>query len=124
MTRRQLIAWSAARDALDWLVIGQVPPFNWLLDIPILCMHLKFAGPPALIGLIELVPVVGMFPFFTTAALSYPEPEAAKEAAASTPSPALPAPKETDGRLAAPAAQEGEIVEGIEVGCDSRGGRP
>ena len=79
MTKKQLITWSIARDALDFVAIGQIPPFSWVLDVPLIIMHFSYAGSAALITLFELIPIVGLFPFFTVAAFSYPDNDEASE---------------------------------------------
>ena len=68
MTRQELIMASLVADILDILVIGQIPGLSWFIDIPIICMHVSFAGAAGLGTLIELVPVVGTLPLFTIAA--------------------------------------------------------
>jgi hypothetical protein len=71
MTKSQLITVSGVRDFLDFILIGQIPGLNWLLDLPVLIMHLKYAGPVALFTLLEAFPIVGFFPIWTIAAMSY-----------------------------------------------------
>lgn len=73
MTKRNLVTVSIFADALDVAVIGQIPGLSWFIDIPVILMHLLYAGPKALPTLLELVPVVGTIPLFTIAALSYPD---------------------------------------------------
>jgi hypothetical protein len=73
MTKKMLVAVSADADALDVVVIGQLPGLSWFIDAPVLAMHFMYAGPKALPTLLELVPVVGTIPLFTIAALSYPD---------------------------------------------------
>lgn len=83
MTKSQLIKWSIARDALNFIGIGQIPVLCWLLDLPILVMHFNYAGAAALFTLLETIPIIGFFPFFTVAALCYSnhdEPEMTEEA--------------------------------------------
>lgn len=75
MTRQQLIVASVIADVLDVFVIGQVPGLSWFIDIPIICMHVAFAGPKGFMTLIELVPVVGTLPLFTFAAFSHERKE-------------------------------------------------
>ncbi len=65
-----------ARDLLNIIGIGAIPPFSWLLDLPLLVMHFNYAGSKAAFTLLELIPVVGVFPFFTVAALNYPDHDA------------------------------------------------
>ena len=72
MTKSQLIAWSVARDVLDLTPIGHIPLIDQLLDMPIIAMHFKYAGPRAFAVLPELVPFVGVLPVFTIMALMYP----------------------------------------------------
>lgn len=73
MTKKTLIAISAARDLLDVALIGQVPGLNWALNVPVLYLHYRYAGLPALLTLLENVPGVATLPFFTAAAMSYPD---------------------------------------------------
>ena len=80
MTRKTLIYCSMARDLLNIVGIGAIPPLSWLLDLPLLVMHFNYAGPKAAFTLLELVPVVGVFPFFTVAAFNYPDRDAAPAA--------------------------------------------
>jgi uncharacterized membrane-anchored protein YitT (DUF2179 family) len=75
MTRTQLILVSAIRDALDFAIVGQIPGLNIALNIPVIIMHYRFAGPRALITLFENVPGVETLPCFTAAAISYPDPQ-------------------------------------------------
>jgi hypothetical protein len=72
MTKSHLIKWSVARDALNFMCIGQLPGLAWLLDLPLLIMHFNYAGPAAIFTILEMIPVVGFFPFFTVAAMLYP----------------------------------------------------
>jgi hypothetical protein len=74
MTKRQLIFWSLLRDVLDVVGIGQIPGLNWVLNVPLIIMHFHFAGMRAWLTLFENIPVVETLPFFTVAALSYPDP--------------------------------------------------
>lgn len=68
MTRQQLIIVSIVADVLDVIVLGQIPGLSWFIDIPVICMHLAFAGPKGWTTLTELIPVVGTLPIFTVAA--------------------------------------------------------
>ena len=79
MTRTQLVAISVIRDALDFVVIGQIPGLNWILNIPVIILHYRFAGPRALITLFENVPGIETLPCFTAAALAYPDPSTRQE---------------------------------------------
>jgi hypothetical protein len=81
MTKSQLIKWSGIRDFLDIIVIGQIPGINWLLDLPVLIMHLNYAGPVALFTLLEAIPGLGFLPIWTIAAMSYPNHDEACHAA-------------------------------------------
>jgi hypothetical protein len=75
LTKQQLIVFSVVADVLDVLVIGQVPGLSWFIDIPVILMHLAYAGSRGWTTLIELVPVVGTLPLFTIAAMSHPAKE-------------------------------------------------
>jgi hypothetical protein len=76
MTKKQLIKWSAGRDALNFIGIGQIPGLCWLLDLPLIIMHFNYAGPAAIFTLFETIPIIGFFPFFTVAAMMYPNHDA------------------------------------------------
>jgi hypothetical protein len=82
MTKAQLIKWSAARDALNFVGIGQLPGLCWLLDLPLIIMHFNYAGPSAIFTLLETIPIIGFFPFFTVAAMMYPNHDAPEVATA------------------------------------------
>lgn len=71
MTKKELIAASIVADVLDLFVIGQIPGMSWFVDIPVICMHVAFAGAAGLLTMFELVPVVGTIPLFTIAALAH-----------------------------------------------------
>jgi hypothetical protein len=69
MTRKTLLIASLIADLLDLLVIGQIPGLSYLIDGPLIAMHVAFAGPAGLATAFELVPIVGTIPIFTLAAL-------------------------------------------------------
>lgn len=69
MDRSQLIIFSLIGDVLDFLVIGQAPIISWVIDIPVVLMHVYFAGPKGFFTIVELIPVVGTLPVFTASAL-------------------------------------------------------
>jgi len=71
MTKKELIAASIAADVLDLIVVGQIPGLSWLIDIPVICMHVAFAGAAGLLTMFELIPVVGTIPLFTIAAFAH-----------------------------------------------------
>jgi len=71
MSRKTLLVTSLIADVLDILVIGQVPGLSWIIDLPLIVMHVAYAGPSGFSTLVELVPVVGTLPLFTLAALSH-----------------------------------------------------
>jgi uncharacterized membrane-anchored protein YitT (DUF2179 family) len=73
VTKTQLIAVSAIRDLLDFVVVGQIPGLNWILNLPVIWLHYRFAGPRALVTLFENVPGIETLPCFTVAAISYPD---------------------------------------------------
>jgi hypothetical protein len=79
MTKKTLITCSIIRDALNWLLVGQIPGVCQLLDVPLLIMHYKYAGPQASWTLLELIPMVGLIPIFTIAACNYPDPVGATQ---------------------------------------------
>jgi hypothetical protein len=73
ITRKQLIIASMIADALDLLMIGQIPVVGWFIQVPVLAMHVAYAGNVGWAMLLELVPVAGTLPMFTIAAMSYTE---------------------------------------------------
>lgn len=73
MTRKDLITASIIADVLDIFVIGQIPGLSWFVDIPVIIMHVSFAGSAGFSTLLELVPGVGTLPVFTIAAFSHSE---------------------------------------------------
>ena len=75
LTRKLLIIASLVADALDIAVVGQIPGLSYAIDLPIIAMHVAFAGPAGLATLLELVPMVGTVPMFTAAAMMYPDQE-------------------------------------------------
>ena|GEM_PF-5800494 len=71
MTKKQLLIASGIADSLDLIAVGQIPGLSWFVDIPVLLIHVAFAGPKGWITVLELVPLVGTIPIFTLAALQY-----------------------------------------------------
>ena len=71
MTKKQLVTASLIADALDMVLVGMIPGLSWLIDLPVVAMHVAYAGPVGLLTLFELVPVVGAIPIFTIAAMSH-----------------------------------------------------
>lgn len=68
MTKATLVQVSIVGD-----VLGFIPVVGWVLSIPLLILHFNYAGARALICLLEALPMVGMLPVFTGAALTYPD---------------------------------------------------
>jgi hypothetical protein len=71
VSRKTLLIVSLIADALDIMVVGQIPGLSWIIDLPVIAMHVAFAGPAGFSTLLELVPVVGTIPLFTLAALTH-----------------------------------------------------
>ena len=71
MTKGNLVKISMVADFLDFVVVGQIPVLSWVIDLPVIIMHVAYAGPAGLTTLIELVPFVGILPMFTLAAAYY-----------------------------------------------------
>lgn len=69
MSRTQLIVASLIADFLDLAVVGQIPFLSWIIDIPLIAMHVSFGGLHALYTILELAPGVGTLPIFTLAAI-------------------------------------------------------
>jgi hypothetical protein len=72
MKKADLVKLSMLADFLDIVVVGQIPVLSWVIDIPVIIMHVAYAGPTGLSTLLELIPVVGILPIFTMAAAGYP----------------------------------------------------
>ena len=71
VSKKFLVGVSLLADALDLLVIGQMPGLSWVIDLPVTALHVAFAGPTGLLTLFELIPLVGTVPIYTAAALAY-----------------------------------------------------
>lgn len=71
MTKGDLVKLSLLADVLDLVVVGQIPVLSWVIDIPIIALHVAYAGVAGLTTLLELIPFVGIVPFFTIAAFMY-----------------------------------------------------
>lgn len=71
MTKGQVIAVSIVRDVLDFTPIGHIPVLDQLLDLPVIYVHCRYAGPKALFGAAELIPFIGVIPIFTIMAFTY-----------------------------------------------------
>lgn len=69
MDRTTLIIWSLIADILDFIAIGQAPVLSWIIDVPVIIMHVSFGGLKGLATMLELVPVVGTIPLFTISAI-------------------------------------------------------
>jgi hypothetical protein len=71
VSRKNLIIASLVADALDIALVGQIPGLSYFIDLPVIAMHVIYAGPGGLATLLELVPVVGTLPIFTLASLRH-----------------------------------------------------
>lgn len=74
MSKRTVLILSLLADALDLTGIGHFFPFGLLIDIPITCVHVAYAGKRGLATVLEMVPFGGLLPIFTIAALLYGKP--------------------------------------------------
>jgi hypothetical protein len=74
ITRTSLVVSSLMADGLDLIGVGQIPVLSWVIDVPILLMHLRYAGVHGFFTIAELIPGVGTLPIFTIAALGYEDP--------------------------------------------------
>lgn len=73
MTKKTLLIISGIADSVD-LVTGWIPgPWSFIVDVPVTIAHFVYAGPKAFVVLLEYVPVVGVAPIYTLAAMSYPD---------------------------------------------------
>lgn len=63
-----VITASIVADLLDFTGIGH---FMYPVDIVIIIIHMLYAGPKALIGVLDAVPVIGILPIYTFLALTY-----------------------------------------------------
>jgi hypothetical protein len=66
--RQLVIASSVIADLLDLTVVGH---FLYFIDIAVIILHLVYAGPKALAGVLDMIPAVGMLPVFTILAVRY-----------------------------------------------------
>jgi hypothetical protein len=71
MSRKTLLVFSIFADVLDFLVVGQIPILSWVIDIPLIVLHVQYAGLRGLWTLLELVPFVGLLPVFTIATFAH-----------------------------------------------------
>ncbi len=71
MTKQQLIVASIIADVLDLIVVGQIPGLSWFIDVPLIVMHVAYAGAGGLWTVLELVPIAGTLPMFTIAAFAH-----------------------------------------------------
>jgi hypothetical protein len=69
VNRTALVIFSLIADVLDFFIAGQIPLLSWIIDIPVLIMHVVFAGAKGLLLMFEMIPVVGTIPLFTAMAL-------------------------------------------------------
>jgi hypothetical protein len=70
--RQVVITASIIADALDFTGIGH---FLYPIDLVVIFLHLLYAGPKALTGLLDMIPVVGVIPIYTILALTYKKDE-------------------------------------------------
>lgn len=68
MKKWTIVGLSILADALDFTGIGQI---FYIVDFVIIIIHLLYAGPKALIGILDLIPGVGFIPIYTFLALTY-----------------------------------------------------
>ena len=72
MTKKHLMIVSLIADGLDLMLVGMIPGLSLVIDLPVVAMHVAYAGPSGLLTLLEAVPLVGFVPIFTAAAMMYP----------------------------------------------------
>lgn len=65
-----VIPLSIIADVLDLTVVGH---FLYPLDILVIVVHLIYGGPRALIGILDMIPGVGLLPIYSILAFTYPE---------------------------------------------------
>lgn len=66
--RTWVILASIFADILDLTGVGHV---TYFVDAAVIVLHLVYAGPRALIGILDMIPGVGMAPVFTVLASTY-----------------------------------------------------
>lgn len=71
MTKQTLVILSVIADLLDLFVVGQIPGLSWIVDIPLILMHVSFAGSKGWLTMLEIIPLAGTFPVFTIAGMLY-----------------------------------------------------
>lgn len=77
--KKWVIGASVVADLLDLTGVGHLA---WFVDVAVVVLHFAYAGPRALIGILDLVPGLGLAPIFTVLALFYDHtPSRARERA-------------------------------------------
>ncbi|GAB3957216.1 hypothetical protein GCM10028805_49280 [Spirosoma harenae] len=66
--RQFVIGASIIADLLDFTGVGH---FFYVADIIVIVLHMLHAGPKALLGILDMIPGVGLIPVFTFLSLSY-----------------------------------------------------
>lgn len=70
--RQFIIGASILADILDFTIVGQ---FIYVVDVIIIILHMVYAGPKALLGILDMIPGVGLIPVYTFLSLSYDKDE-------------------------------------------------
>lgn len=68
MSKKFLLYASIFVDILDFTGIGH---FLYFFDIILIVMHFVYAGPKAIAGILDMIPVVGFLPVFTIMSLTH-----------------------------------------------------
>jgi hypothetical protein len=68
MNKGTVVGFSVVADVLDFTGIGQI---FYIVDFVIIIIHLLYAGPRALLGILDMIPGVGFLPIYTFLALTY-----------------------------------------------------
>jgi hypothetical protein len=67
--RQFVIVASIIADLLDFTGIGH---FMYPIDMIVIIIHMLYVGPKALVGVLDMVPAVGVLPIYTFLSLTYP----------------------------------------------------
>lgn len=102
MTKKTLLVISGIADSID-IATGWIPgPWSVFVDVPVTIAHFLYAGPKAFVVLLEYVPVVGVAPIYTLAAMSYPDSPDSFSKAGGVARPAAPHASVIDVEVVAP----------------------
>ena len=68
MFRNIIVGISILADLLDFTGVGH---FLYFIDVVVIILHMLYAGPKALIGILDMLPGIGVLPIYTALSLTY-----------------------------------------------------